>query len=254
MSALLEPHRQAYLQALGLTPWVARRSVPAAAPSPVWAWPQPLTPADAVPDPVPVPTAVSASNTAPAATVEAPAGSGPLSAALDAVPSLAPVAPSDAAEPALPEAAGEAGLTLTLEALWLGSLWLVVEQDDPHAPALGRDAQGLAQGLAALWGGRSQARRRFQFPPERMRVSREETGQALDAFLRGLCRAQAGQVLLCASEAVATALQRPRYQLHQHDGLSLLVVSALDEMLHTPAEHKRRTWQALLAAGYYRRG
>lgn len=235
-----EAHRQWYLKALGLTPWVAFRPLPGAAPSPVLDWDEEIES-----DPVaPSPEVVVAQAT-PIASPQRPVP-----------PPERPVSP--AAEPAeqppsRPVPSGAERLTFTLEAHLAGETWILFEQEQAQAPGLGRFGAPLAASLLALFGAAPQRPRRFYCPlTEDQPMGHEEAGQALRAFLDGLARQAGGaRVLLCIGEAHARAL----LGCQRYSGFALgqrpaLAISTLAEMLAEPAAHKRRSWRAMMAEGF----
>lgn len=228
-----ELQRQAYLGAMGFTPWVASTALPGAAPSPELAPPAP-------PEPAPL-QEVQALMPQPEAT-PAPA-----------VPR--PKLPMSGGEPAVappPVAASVAqGPRFTLQAFATPNVWVVLEQEQADAPGFGRHAQQLAANLLRIWQVGPGQPRRFLWPPDSRPMPPDQATLALNAFLSGLGRSGAQRILLCASEATSALVLAERYRaLPQGQGV-WLAVSSLAEMLAEPAEHKRRTWRAMVEAGFH---
>lgn len=237
-----ELQRQAYLEALGFTPWVARTPLPGAAPTPV------LEPApdsdrglprelhsDVQPEPPP------AQNAAPAQT--APPAPQPAAQPAQARPSG--VTANEA--PAAVQAATPAEAPLCMHACPMGDVLVLVEQQPADAPDLGRDARELLANLLRAFSRSEQRRRRFDWPMAHV------TEGTLEDFLVQFCQSLAPQqVVLVASEQTCQRLmQGERYQVHEHHGMRWLAISGLQEMLAEPAAHKRRSWEAIKLAGLH---
>lgn len=241
-----EAQRQSYLRALGLTPWVARTTLPGAAPSETLDWDaetdgQPAPVADAVPaSVVPRPAQASPAPSAPAveepsAVGEEPSAGGKEPSAVEKEPSAAGKEPSAREEqPSRPvqeqppgqasrprentrvaeaqgtftEGGGRADvLVFTLEVHLAGDTWVVFQQEDPSAPELGRHAGTLAGSLLAVFGAGRERPRRFYCPLAGQPTGAGEAAQALRAFVAGLARRQGGErVLMCLDENLAGAL------------------------------------------------
>lgn len=249
-----EAQRQSYLRALGLTPWVARVSLPGAAPSEALDWEaetdhQPTPMADAVPaSAVPRPTP---KESAPAVVAEAPSA---FRTALDAPPTTNPEPASRGREtaPANPSAAAGGALVFTLEVHLAGDTWVAFQQEDAQAPELGRHTGALAAALLALYRATPERPRRFYCPLAGQPTAAAEAGQALRAFLDGLAGRYGGErVLLCLDEPLAEALfDTARYQGFRLGERPALVVSSLEEMLADPVRHKSASWRAMRGEGF----
>ena len=220
-----ETRRQACLQALGLTPWVARAPLPGAALS------ARLEPA-AEPDPEPAP-------------VQQPG-----TAAADLIPDAAPVAEPDSPPPATP-AAGT-GLRFTLHALATPALLLMVQQSDPSAPEPGRDEQALLAALLRYFNARDAQPRTFAWPLPGAEPEAEQARASLEAFAGRLCSdARLPRMLwLLDAELAQTLLGQPRFQPFRWRELDCLAASSLQEMLAEPVAGKRATWQAMVRHGF----
>lgn len=248
-----EASRQSYLKAMGLTPWVAHRPLPGAAPSPWLEWE----------DEQEVPQAPESQ--ASAAVVEAPQQPAVESPLAESAPSLRDTlqtpspnttkpAPAEAKASTTPERAvvkGK-GLTFTLEAHLGTSTWLLCAQEDSQAPGLGRFEAPLMASLLALFQGKPGRPRRFFCPLTDQPMLAEEASQALSAFIAGLCDQAGGErVLLALPESLNQALfEQPRYQPFEIGGHPAMVISALNEMLAEPAVHKKASWQAMQEHGF----
>lgn len=228
-----ELQRQAYLGAMGFTPWVACAMLPGAAPTPILAPVElPAPPVAAVPE-------------NPAA-VPAPGAERPPLPTVAAIPATPPVA---AREPARP--AGNTGPRFTLQAFATPNVWLVLEQEQADAPGFGREAQQLINSLLRIWQVGPGQPRRFLCPPGGEPLPADQAAQALGAFLNGLARGSAQRVLLCVSADTAALVLPERFRVQRGECGEWLAVSSLTEMLTQPAEHKRRTWQAMVGAGFH---
>lgn len=254
-----EAQRQSYLRALGLTPWVARTTLPGAAPSRPLDWAAETdageSPAAATVEATPVTTAPGVGDTEQPAEAAAPADA---AADAPATPAHAPrdrvaEAPEPAPAPARTPAAAEgAGVTFTLEAHLAGDTWVVFQQEDPQAPELGRYTGALAASLLAVFGATPERPRRFYCPLTSQPMSADEAAQALTAFFAGLSRRHGGrQALICVDETLAKAvLGGERFQAVRLGEMPALAVDSLQEMLDRPAVAKKRSWQAMVAHGF----
>ncbi|MFN3713974.1 MAG: hypothetical protein ACK4SX_09970 [Alcanivoracaceae bacterium] len=229
--------RQRYLRQMGFTPWVAAEPLPGAAPSVLLEWPE--TGAARAP----VPATIEAADPAPVS-----------------MPSLTPESlPASAATAAAAEPAGglpvTPSLAFTLQAHATGTLQVWTEQQRVDAPSLGRDELQLLTALMKLFNGVPQ-------PEGKRLVCGSTAGQPMTAevarsmfsvFLRSLLgRDTEVRVLLCVSDDTARALfDAPRYQPVMVGKVQCLPVSSLAEMLADPAQHKRLSWQAMLAHGFH---
>lgn len=231
-----EVQRQAWLNAFGLTPWVATQPLPGAAPSALLDWPEANTAA-----PAPSRGQVAQPDEEPAGHPSAP------QARRDAVGDSAPastIAATPASAPAASERARSASQAtpITLQAHQVGNCWLVVEQEDPGAPDLGRDAVQLLNNILAVLPGERRGTRKFIWPLPGVAGDDSALGKTFVSFARGL----GGRLLLCVSEDTRKKLlPTPRYTLFS-EGVDILPVSALQEMLREPVPHKRDTWQAMV--------
>lgn len=246
--ATREQQRQAWLKAMGLTPWVARAPLPGAA-TPVWlGQPEP----EAAPAVVETPRERRAEAAPAASSPQAEAGGAVLRQASEAL--TAPVRASaprpEPAAPQTPRPAAERGPRFTLHAYATPNVWVVVEQEDADAPELGRAAQQLLANLLRVWQVGPGQPRRFLCPPDGQHISADDAGLALGAFLQGLTRSgSARRVLLCARDETATLILPQRFVAGDGDRAGWLAVSSLSEMLEDPATHKRQSWQAMVQAG-----
>lgn len=238
-----EAQRQSYLRALGLTPWVARTTLPGAAPTEPLDWAaetdageSPAAPVEATP----VRTAPGVGDAEQPAREAAPADTAAVDTAVEAPASRAP-APADAA-----------GLTFTLEAHLAGDTWVVFQQEDPQAPELGRYTGALAASLLAVFGAAPERPRRFYCPLTKQPMTAGEAAQALTAFFAGLSRQHGGRrALLCVDETLArSVLGGERFETVTLGEMPALAVDSLQEMLDRPALAKKRSWQAMVAHGF----
>ncbi len=222
-----ETRRQACLQALGLTPWVARSPLPGAAAS------ARLEPA---PEPEPEPEPVQQ---APAPVVEVPA---------EAPPGAEPAAQPQAAS----AAATGTGLRFTLHAVATPALLLMVQQSDPSAPEPGRDEQALLASLLRYFNARDAQPRAFAWPLPGAEPEAEQARASLEAFAGRLCSDhRLPRVLwLLDPELVQTLLGQSRFQPFRWRDLDCLAASSLKEMLAEPVAGKRATWQAMVRHGF----
>ncbi|KAF0809418.1 hypothetical protein A167_01863, partial [Alcanivorax sp. S71-1-4] len=157
--------------------------------------------------------------------------------------------PAAAREPARP--AASTGPRFTLQAFATPNVWLVLEQEQADAPGFGREAQQLVNNLLRIWQVGPGQPRRFLCPPGGEPLPADQAAQALGAFLNGLTRGGAARVLLCAREETTALVLPERFRVQRQARGEWLAVSALTEMLAQPAEHKRRTWQAMVGAGFH---
>ena len=261
-----ELQRQAWLDAFGLTPWVATQPLPGAAPSALLDWPEASAPAlssqghVATQDPTHADGIASMPHASPAADARSdlprsnvPHSHGahhnaPREHAADNVAGANFVAADSAAaqdaaatQPARARATSQA-TPITLQAHHIGNSWLVVEQEDPDAPDLGRDAVQLLNNILAVLPGERRGTRRFIWPLPGVAGDDSALSKTFVSFARGL----GGRLLLCVSEdTLKKLLPTPRYSLFS-EGVDILPVSALQDMLREPVPHKRDTWQAMV--------
>lgn len=224
-----ETRRQACLQALGLTPWVARSSLPGA-PAPARLEPV------AQPEPEPAPV-----QEGPAPGPEPPE---------QATPAHEPTVQPGAVPASGVEA--EAGLRFTLHALATPALLLMVEQSDPSAPEPGRDEQALLAALLRYFNARDAQPRTFAWPLPGADPEAEQARASLEAFTGRLCSdARLPRVLWLLDSALArTLLGQARFQAFRWRDLDCLAASSPGEMLAEPVAHKRATWQAMVRHGF----
>lgn len=232
-----ELQRQAYLQALGLSPWVAQVPLPGGRQSELLDWPQQEAPVPAMQEPD-TPERTEA--------VAPPTGLADMLQDKPDSPEPAAAAPRPQPSPAAP-----AGQPLTLQLISVGDTVLVVQQADPGAPDLGRDAQQLLTNLARIFAGRPRRLNRFAWPMlDQPDDALAVTFQHFVAHLR-----DARHVLLCVDEDTAGRLNaRPRYRAQQWNEQAVLAVSSLDEMLAQPRAHKSRSWRAILESQFAKTG
>ncbi|HIK73097.1 MAG TPA: hypothetical protein EYG00_00085 [Alcanivorax sp.] len=248
-----EAQRQSYLRALGLTPWVARTTLPGAAPSEPLDW---ADETDAGESPAAPPVEATPVRTAPGVgDAEQPAReTAPVAAVAEAPANRAPAPRDSVAEtPARqPAPAHAAGLTFTLEAHLAGDTWVVFQQEDPQAPELGRYTGALAASLLAVFGAAPERPRRFYCPLTSQPMNAAEAAQALTAFFAGLSRQHGGRrALICADDTLARAvLGGERFQTVKLGEMPALAVDSLQEMLDRPAVAKKRSWQAMVTHGF----
>ncbi|WP_111657228.1 hypothetical protein [Isoalcanivorax indicus] len=256
-----EQQRQAWLKAMGLTPWVARAPLPGAA-APVWLGQPAPAPAQGraqARNPLPPERQASPGAGAGESPSAAGAGAGPeaggavLRQASEALTAPARAsAPRPEPAPQAPRAAVARGPRFTLQAYATPNVWVVVEQEDADAPELGRAAQGLLANLLRVWQVGPGQPRRFLCPPDGQHITPDDAGLALGAFLQGLTRSgSARRVLLCASEDTARLILPQRFIMGEGDQAGWLAISSLAEMLDDPGTHKRRSWHAMVQAGLH---
>lgn len=251
-----ELQRQSYLKTLGLTPWVARVPLPGAAPTPWAEWPEADSGETSTTGFADVATALPASGVTDSAFPESVAlqvgdsATSQTTAETNSVikPSMAAAQSSgerDQTSSAVRSVPAE--MRLTLQAHQVGSMWLLAEQEDAQAPDLGREAQQLMNNMLAIFPGERRGTRRFIWPISDIAMDDDALKKTFQSFTRAL----GGRILLCAKQAsVEKMLGQPRYQ-PCGDKPVILPVSALSEMLENPAEHKRLTWQAMLAVDFH---
>lgn len=241
-----ELQRQSYIKALGLTPWVAREPLSGAAPTPWADWPEV---AAVEPDVKPTATDVATnlhSDQNRAEGADASVGQGVVSAAVSAEAAKAHQ-DSVTASANVTARSAPPSMRVTLQAHQVGSMWLLVEQEDAQAPGLGREAQQLMNNMLAVFPGERRGTRRFIWPISDIAMDDDALKQTFHSFTCAL----GGRILLCAGQvSVEKMLGQPRYK-PVGDKPIILPVSSLAEMLENPAEHKRLTWQAMLAADFH---
>lgn len=222
-----ELRRQAYLKALGVTPWVARGRLPGAAESTLLEWP-------AAPEP------------APAAQPERPSLSVPESA-----PKTAPTA-EPSPEPARPVPAGEPGLRFTLHAFSAPGMVLLAQQADAGAPEPGREEQRMLSGLLRYLGVRDRRPRSFAWPLPGMEAQADHAHASLEAFLKRLCQDGGCDRVLWLLDASLTGelMRGERFRVHEWAGLRCLPVASLAEMFSDPVSAKRESWLAMVKYGF----
>lgn len=241
-----EVQRQAWLNAFGLTPWVATQSLPGAAPSALLDWPEQDAPSEASQGLVATPGQAVAESiprpSVPAAEARNDVARGASTAAANFVAADSAAAKdAPATQPARARATSQA-TPITLQAHQIGNSWLVVEQEDPGAPDLGRDAVQLLNNILAVLPGERRGTRKFIWPLPGVAGDDSALSRTFVSFARGL----GGRLLLCVSEdTLKKLLPTPRYTLFS-EGVDILPVSALQEMLREPVPHKRDTWQAMV--------
>lgn len=253
-----EAQRQSYLRALGLTPWVARTTLPGAAPSEPLDWAAETDAGESLAaapvEATPVRTAPGVGDAEQPAWETAAAGASAADTSAEAPASRAPAPRDSVAEtPArAPAPDNAAGLTFTLEAHLAGDTWVVFQQEDPQAPELGRYTGALAASLLTVFGAAPERPRRFYCPLTKQPMSAGEATQALTAFFAGLSRQHGGRrALFCVDHSLATAvLGGERFQAVKLGEMPALAVDSLQEMLDRPALAKKRSWQAMVAHGF----
>lgn len=224
-----ETRRQACIEALGLTPWVARASLPGAAPSARLERSAPTRP--------------SRVESSPAAADVATA----MPAATDPVPETQPISPT---EPETPSAQGS--LRFTLHALATPGLLLMVQQADPDAPEPGRDEQRLLASLLRYFHAHGARPRTFAWPLPGAADEAEQARASLEAFAGRLASDHGLPRLLWLLEdwQVRTLLGGPRHETFAWQGLNNLAVASLAEMLAEPVRHKGMSWQSMVRHGF----
>lgn len=227
-----EARRQACLQALGLTPWVARAPLPGAAASARLETP---APAAEVPQPAPEPEAETRT---PVPETPAPE-SGPPPQAREATESTQTSRP-------------ETGPRFTLHALATPSLLLMVQQTDPDAPEPGRDEQRLLAALLRYFNAGEARPRTFAWPLPGADNEAEQARASLEAFTGRLCSDhRLPRVLWLVDEPLTqTLLGQSRFARFAWRELDCLAVAGLNEMLTDPVTHKRASWQAMVRYGF----
>lgn len=222
-----ELRRQAYLKAMGMTPWVARRRLPGA-PEPV------LLERPAAPAPPPV--------------IETPRM--PLPEAPRDDVSASSAWPSPVPRPDAP--AESPGARFTLHAFAASGVLLVMQQADADAPEPGRAEQRMLAGLLRYFNARDRKPRTFAWPLAGMAVSDDHAHASLEAFLRRLCQdSSCERVLWLLDEAmVARLLRGERFRPLDWAGLKSLPVASLAEMIDRPETFKRQSWRAMVRHGF----
>lgn len=252
-----ELSRQAWLRAFGLSPWTAHTRLPGAAHLPLVEFlpvTEETTPAtgsrpasDHATQPAAQPTQAAAN---PHARPTAPDNSTSDGNASAPRPAVSPK-PTQPLAPALPllAARGAAATHINLPNPVLrlaADTLLVTAQQDAGAPEMTAAEQRLLQSLMQLFG---QPTRDFPFPCP---LDATEAQEALTAFVGGLTRQGCKRVLFCldsdACQHLAGDLER--YKAFTFAGLPALAISSIGDMLATPVEHKRRSWQAMQTAGF----
>ncbi|MTI50183.1 MAG: hypothetical protein FH757_00995 [Alcanivorax sp.] len=257
-----EAQRQSYLRALGLTPWVARTTLPGAAPSEPLDWAAETDAGEnlaAAPvEATPVRTAPGVGDAEQPARESVAAGAAAADTSAEAPVSRAPAPRDSVAETPTraPAPDNAAGLTFTLEAHLAGDTWVVFQQEDPQAPELGRYTGALAASLLAVFGAAPDRPRRFYCPLTKQPMNAGEAAQALTAFFAGLSRRHGGRrALLCVDETLArSVLGGDRFETVTLGEMPALAVDSLQEMLDRPALAKKRSWQAMVAHGFVAHG
>jgi hypothetical protein len=224
-----ETRRQASLEALGLTPWVARSALPGAAASPCLERPVPAAPEETRRNPEP-----------PAAPEPAPDTDG----------AGQPVARSESRSE--PTGAGEGAARFTLHAFATPSVLLMVQQADPDAPEPGRQEQQLLASLLRYFHATGARPRTFAWPLPGAADEAEQARASLEAFAgrlgndHGLPRV----LWLLEEPRVRLLLGRPRHEPFEWQGLGNLAVATLAEMLADPARDKAVSWQSMVRHGF----
>lgn len=244
-----ELQRQAWLARMGLTPWVAVRPLPGAAAAPLLEWPEQSAATrsrhaqgDASPAEPPV---VAASPDARETLGRAARERRPAAASESARVEQQPGAPRA-------EARAAAGLRFTLQACPVGDIWLVAAQREPDLPDFTPPEMQLFRNLLRVFRARPGAMRKFEWPVGAVASDDAEAPVWFQGCLEMMAEKGGARVLVCAPERLARALLGvERYQPVEMAGARLLPVSSLDEMLAEPVEHKRRTWQAMVRAGFH---
>lgn len=234
-----EERRQACLQALGLSPWVARTRLPGAAPSP-----QPEAPAPEPEAPAPEPETPVPEAEVPAAQARTP----------EPAPAEAETGGESEPASAATEAAGQpdTGLHFTLHALATPALLLMVQQADPYAPEPGRDEQRLLGSLLRYFNADDAGARTLAWPLPGADNEAEQARATLEAFTGRLCSDHRLQrVLWLLDEDLSRILlgQR-RFTRFGWCELDCLAVAGPGEMLRDPVTHKRASWQAMVRYGF----
>lgn len=225
-----ETIRQVWLNAMGLTPWVAHTPLAGAAPSPVI-----------------LQTITSAEREAPAAPANIAMSHAATPQAGASAPMPQPVMPPAAAvqrSTVQPLAKPAAEVAPRLVVRRIEQTLLVAEQQDPQAPEPNRDEQQLLASLVLVFG--KTARELVFISAETAAASRE----TLTGFAGGMAVQGCTRILFCLSERGCRYLldRQPRFQPFQLSGLTCVVVSSLAEMLTDPDTHKRQSWQAMCEA------
>lgn len=221
-----ELRRQAYLKAMGMTPWVARRALPGAPEPTVLEWPAPVEPEARMPEP-------------------------PLSVPEPPADESKPRQPEQTATPR-PVPSADEGLRFTLHAFSAPGMVLLAQQADPGAPEPGREEQRMLAGLLRYLDVRDRRPRSFAWPLPGMQAEPDHAHASLEAFLKRLCQdAGNDRVLWVLDESLAAELLRgERFRPHEWAGLRCLPVASLEEMFRQPGEFKRRSWQAMVKHGF----
>lgn len=231
-----EQTRQTWLQALGLTPWVATQRLPGAAPSRFIRLPDTETA---------TPTAAATATTATTAATTATTAAVPTAELRAILPAATPKrSAAPAATPAVIAPAGNLAVP-RLSVRLAGDTLLIAEQMDAQAPEPGRDEQLLLESLARLF---AKTAKTLALPCP---AQPQEAREMLAGFVLGMGQQGCRRVLLCLGESGCRFLCdiQPRFTAFTLSGAPALVVSSLAEMLAEPLEHKRKSWQAMREAG-----
>ena len=231
-----EQQRQSWLNALGLTPWVAKCHVTAAFPAHFLVLPTTTVPAPHVQTPDGEPAA----HTSPATHTALPGNAQP-----NDHKSATPVAQPAANQPAPPLQATSQTVPKPVVCL-VGTTLVIAEQADPGAPDLGRSEQQLLNALLHLFGDQH---KRY---PVTCPVAADHARATFATFIQVLEKQDCQQVLLCLSDDGLKHLfgDLPRYAPVTLGNLKALAISSLGDMISDPLTHKRKSWQAMQEAGF----
>lgn len=220
-----EQQRQVWLDALGLTPWVASCHVITAPEANFLTLPSNKPAQETLATTSPVTPKVTVVDTAPLP-----------SSRLTAAPEKIEQSQAKAPDYALPKPV----------VCLVGNTLLIAEQADSGAPDLGREEQQLLHSLLHIFGDQH---KRFPFICP---ISAKDARAAFTTFIEALAKNQCQKVLLCLSDNGIKHLfgELTRYSVIKQNGVSLLAVSSFADMLNNPIEHKRKSWLAMQEAGF----
>lgn len=230
-----EQQRQIWIRTLGFTPWVASQSLPGAAPSPVL---EVTTTAQISPEESPTREVGKALNKT-LKTQKEPAR-------YDRSKTVEQPAETDRSGSAAVPA-----LRFTLYAYDMGSLWLIVQQQQADNPEFSREEKAKLQQLMRVWGEPQGKRRSLILSEKTLRpLNSQNVRETVYNFMSVLKRKH-DRFLFSASESFNRVLHdQPRFQLTRDQECQWLVISALYELIAQPQEHRVQSWEAMRKAKF----
>lgn len=217
----IERQRQLWLRALGLPCWVAQDRLPAAAETPLLKDAAPATPAPASR----VPAGIKQPGTRPPADRQS--------------------SPNKRTASGTGQVKGDSVGAFTLQAFNTSRHWLIVQQSVAQTAHFSPEEGQVLDKLLRLWTVVRGDIRSLRFTPSVL-----DPAELLTGFLQALAEQKPRFLFLIEEPLNELLIKGPRYQPGEWGGASILVVSSLREMLAAPAEHKRRSWDAMKQAGY----